>query len=532
MSNLTVRLGREDRLVDLLERLESLTPGAGDVVLVEAACGHEIFSHPVFFRIVMHRWPQAKFVAVGLDGCPQRLAAGLGVVYTSSVSHTPNSHQALARESLLAHNFTFWEYLVYELKRKAKRLRAPWGKGSRESARWHQWIFPGLVFFGVATLLVVLGSYVFVTRTVVTLTPQVVTRTATANVTFVQEADLLTVRAVPVRVVEQTAILSQTFLVAGIDEANTVRAQGWVEIVNETGTGLRLRPSTRLIAPEGQVFRLPQWTDLPADKTVRIRVVSDVADGAGRTVGTGANIASGTLLALPGLGDLRDKVWARTVQDFTGATQEKTPFFTQKDYNTSIDALREKLMILATDEVAHRLERENINNPVANWAVLPAGGSVTVTGFTGTTDTATGAHVTQVSFSGSISVRVLTYDRTTAEVYLKTALFDRLLADQERFVALQPTSLRIAYELARTADPFRLRATVEMDTSIAYTLMDISGNRSLALRQEIAGKTITEASSFLLNNPQIAGVSITSSPFWAQGVAEDPAHIRFVIARP
>lgn len=532
MSNLSVRLGREDRLVDLLERLAPLAPGAGDVVRVEAPCSHEIFSHPAFFRILVYRWPQAKFVAAGLDGAPKRLAAGLGVAYASPASPDGETHHAGARESLLAHNFTFWEYLAYELRRKFARLRSPLGRGSRGAARWRQWGLPTAAFVVVATALFFAGSYAFVTRTTVTLVPQVATRAASANMTFAQAPDALTPRVVPVRPVDEAVSLRQDFVVHGVDESSSPRASGRVEVVNETGTGLRLRPSTRLVAPDGQVFRLQGWLDVPANGSAAGRAVGDLTDAQGRSSGTGANVATGTLLALPGLGDLRDKAWARATETFVGASDVRVPLFTQKDYAAAIAALRDRVLDKAQRQAADRLDRANQDDPVATWAVLPTAGSVELLGFTGAADAATGANVASVSFSAEASVRVLTFDRATAEVYLRQALFDRLLADRERFVALQPRSLRLTYEFSRIAVPFRLRATAEMDATVAPTLSVFQGDSAWPSKQEIAGKTVAQATAFLLLDPEVASIKVVSSPFWADGIAEDPTHIRFVIAQP
>ena len=523
MNNLAVRLGREDRFVDLLERLAELSPSAGDAVRVEAACSHEVFSHPSYFRVLTHRWPGVRFVAAGLDGAPRRLAAGLGVAYASPAAPEGERDHA-ARESLLSHNFTFWEYLAYELRRKAARVRSPWGRRPSGSSRWRQWALPGLVFFAVAAALGSVASYAFVTRTVVTLVPQSVARTAAANLTFAQDPGVSTQRSVPVRAVERTVSLSRAFAVTGFDAATAPRASGLADLTNETGTGLRLRPSTRLVAPGGQVFRLPAWTDIPAGATLRVRVESDP--------GSSPSVASGTLFSLPGLGELRDKAWARAAQDFTGSSAPASPVFSQKDLDSGLADLRDDLLAAATEAVSRQLEAEDARDPLASWAVLPAAGAVTVASFTGSASSVPGDRVASASFSGTLSVRALAYDRATAQVYLKSALFDRLLADRERFVALQPASLRVAYEFARSPDPFRLRATVEMDATVAYTLSDLSGPKSLAVRQEIAGKSAQEASAFLLANPEIATVSISSTPFWAEGVAPDPRHVSFSVIRP
>ncbi len=527
MNSRRVRIGRDGRFVDILEGLEALAPQPGETVRVEAPKSHEFFSSPAYYRILAYRWPAVRFTLSGTDGQPRRLAAALGASYAAPGSEADPA----ARGDLLAHNFTFWEYLWYEVRRKfsASAPRLPGHVGAK--ARAARWVAPFAVSAAALALLGAAGSYAFVPRTVVTLVPQQVTRVASANLSFSEGDAPFSAKAVPVRRASRKVSLARSFAVGGVDASASPRAVGDAEMANETGTGLLLRPGTRFLAPDGTVFRLPDWTNVPVG-TSRIRLVADVSGPDGKPYGARANVATGTLFSVPGLGDLADRAWAKAAGAFAGATGEAVPLFTAADRDSFLGIAREKLLSAAREAAAADLSAANAADPVATWALLPAAGALELSAFTGSFSAAVGDHVPEVSMSAEAVATSLAFDRSAAEVYLRQSLFDRLLSGRESLAAMQPQTFRLAYEFSRTPAPFFLRATAEEDASVSYLLPDaVSGPSSLALRQEIAGKSESEAVSFLLRDPEIAAARVSSSPFWFSGVAPDPARVRIEVAR-
>jgi hypothetical protein len=88
-----------------------------------------------------------------------------------------------------------------------------------------------------------------------------------------------------------------------------------------------MKPNTRFISEDGIVYKTEEWINVPAAResngvteigAVEVYVKAEALDEGGRIVGSRGNIPTGTYLSIPGLKFNREKVYAKTKENFIG----------------------------------------------------------------------------------------------------------------------------------------------------------------------------------------------------------------------
>jgi hypothetical protein len=122
------------------------------------------------------------------------------------------------------------------------------------------------------------------------------------------------------------------------------------------------------------------------------------------------------------------------------------------------------------------------------------------------------------------------YDKNIVLTYLRNILNEAILLGTEKLINVNDDSIRITNILSRSAKgPLTMKATTELDGTISYNFEDVSNNLTRKLKNLIANSTEKEATSILLNDPNISSVKITFSPFWLTRVSNNPDNIEFII---
>ena len=260
-------------------------------------------------------------------------------------------------------------------------------------------------------------------------------------------------------------------------------------------------------------------------------MIADMYDLNGNVIGSRGNIGDNVLLTFPGLKFSRDKVYAHTKGAIAGGTDPTIHLLTNSELGQFKDTLGQKLHDNGYEQLKSALKTYNRDN-ASDYDILPVAddlsyepGDIAITN-----GTKIGDRVSEVTLHGTIHISSHIFDRRATLFYLRTILNESLLYSTERLNTINEDSLRITNVISRTdGGPFTMKATTELDASIAYNFEDPSNNLTKKLKNLILGMSATEAKSTLLNNPSISGVQIQFSPFWMIRVSNHPDNIDFII---
>lgn len=131
-----------------------------------------------------------------------------------------------------------------------------------------------------------------VSKTIITITPQISIRPISANIIYAQATgSLLTTRnTISLRKVDIPTTYTMKFQLETVDPNSTTNARGTITIYNETTTAQALKPQTRFITLDGTVFRSMNWVNVPPARSINgitemgsidVEIMADVRDEAG-----------------------------------------------------------------------------------------------------------------------------------------------------------------------------------------------------------------------------------------------------------
>lgn len=383
-----------------------------------------------------------------------------------------------------------------------------------------------------------------ISKTIITIVPQVTVRPVTANILYRAEGAtgslLSTKNTIALKKMEFPIEASSRFRIDAIDPNSAMNARGVVTIYNELGVTQELRPSTRFVTADGLVFRSTAWAKIPASRSLNgvtemgvleIDVVADPNDESGKMIGTRGNIAAGTDLTIPGLKFNRDKVYAKAKTDFTGGDNPRVHIVTEEEIQRFKNVLAEQLHKDGRVELQKRLdaEREKTGDDYA-LLVLDA------ISFTGVTfEIASGQKIgdvaDEIEMRARAEVRATVMDRKATIGYLTEIFRENLLYGTNKELAIHPDTLRVSNIVTRAEDDSEIKATLEMNTSITYDFENAANELTRRLKTIIAGLPKQEAIDRLINEGYVNEVSIQSYPFWVGNVSSHIENIEFSIKK-
>lgn len=209
-------------------------------------------------------------------------------------------------------------------------------------------------FIGLAVLLLGFVLYLSFTRAEVTVVRSALplTTTFTAQVTpEPQDAS-----AVPGAVLETVAEGTKTVAASGEKKLIEGKACGAVTVINTQTKSQALVATTRLLSPEGVLFRLESNVNVPANGRVETRACADQPGKAGDI--------DPTRFTIPGLAAaLQEKTYAVSTASMTGGAQEVS-VITQEEVDAAVTAYAKEVAAQAAETLKKLLSRPEVGSGV------------------------------------------------------------------------------------------------------------------------------------------------------------------------
>lgn len=324
---------------------------------------------------------------------------------------------------------------------------------------------------------------------------------ASATIQVVAEPQTITVsKKIPISGKVLSTIFEQakTFILEGDGETVQAKAGGLVTIYNTHSADQPLVATTRLLSPEGVLFRLDDTVNVPAGGSVVVSAHADV-------VGQSGEIAP-TRFTIPGLNEsLQKKIYAENSEVFTGGevivqvlTQEQLDTFALQLQEQIAEAAEEQLMVQAGEYSGQVFTTEVLERK---------------------SDTEPGKESGQVTLSLRVQVNGVFFDKEAMWEQMQ----DELLAAIPEDFELQATSI----------DQMMLSIEqMDVDAGVATLLAKVDGSALLSPQSallekgQFAGKSAASVKEQLEAYDLIASVDVRLTPFWLKRLPSLPDHIQ------
>lgn len=370
---------------DVLPEIFSKIAESNDAVVTLETDACSAITNYFSLKIVLSRFPDRKFQIITSDRRLKKIAESLAV-RTFSKNDDLEFETAYAEKNLLKHNFSFFEYLAYEIRKLFSY--ALFRIHKRRKVYKNTRIIPdsgvALLLAGltVSLSLLVFIFYFAVSRTYVYITPELAVKTTSRNLVFTEKREdtiLDTTNVVLVRLIEYEANMEQTFNISTYDTGSVRSAHGKVDFFNELPNEQVFRPNTRLATEDGLVFRTSDWIRIPSMKTIsgttimgqtEAILIADAYDAKDDIIGVRGNISEGTVLSVPGLKFNRDKIYAKTKEPFRDGQDPTIKILTAPEFEKFRAILAEKLRMKTVEGLKGKIRDTNAENGT-NYDILP-----------------------------------------------------------------------------------------------------------------------------------------------------------------
>ena len=280
------------------------------------------------------------------------------------------------------------------------------------------------------------------------------------------------------------------------------KAGGLVSIYNNHSSDQPLVSTTRLLTPEGILFRIDDGVTVPSGGSVSVMAHADV-------IGASGNIGPAKF-TIPGLSvSLQEKIYAESVETMTGGVAF-VRLVTEEDLEQAAQSLRDEMLEAA--KITLRLE---------------AGGSYSGEAFFDEilerkSDTIPGSEAQAVSVSLSMRVVGVFFQKENLLDLAEMKLLEKIKTGLE-LTGFDESN--VSYSVAR----------YDVDGQLANIDVTAKGKASLAPTSDLLdlevmlGKSPAEVKASLEASDAIQSVQISFTPFWLQRMPTLKDHIKIVI---
>ncbi|MDD5213343.1 MAG: hypothetical protein PHG82_02880 [Candidatus Gracilibacteria bacterium] len=526
-----IKIQENDTIVDIINRMNA---SEDKELILDFPFSHPVLHNYLSLKILKSKASLRPITIVTADMASRKIGKSLGINY-SVVSDTTTLEDK-RKENLLKHNFSFLEYMIFELKKYAKLIwkfiytkmgldvliyKSPLDKARRSGVGF---ILIGLV---VSFAMLLFIFYFAVSKTYVYITPEVEVRTKAKNITFQVTNDVQTENdnIVAIKNISGTYTLENNFAATGIDYDNTARAKGNVTFINTLSEKQTLKPHTRLQSSAGLMFETTDWVAIPARGQVSAEIVAKLYDSDGKFIGVRGNIDKDKFI-LPGLKFNRDKIYATSNEKFSGGSDNIAYLITKEDIDNAKATMEEKLKKYALKQLKDKIDSDNRKNTL-NYDILGVNDIVKYTNINvvNVGDFKEGDKIKDFKMNGNITVDTFIYNKDEVLSILKDLIKNSLLDGTEKFMFVNDKSLRMSDVITRAQDDKSIKGTMEVEYGISYDFENNSNYYVKKIKNTIMGLSNKEATNILTNDTKISSVSIKNSPFFLSKVTNRPENI-------
>lgn len=303
-------------------------------------------------------------------------------------------------------------------------------------------------------------------------------------------------------------------------------AQMVVTVFNDSEEQYSLRRGTRLLNQAGMKFRLQQDVVLPGHSKAEVLSVADPLDQYGEVLGERGNVPIGVKWDFPGLPEKeRSVIYARNEKAGFGGKTSYVNIVTKEDiegaprYPGARQRLEQELIMVARQQVEE--ERTNKNFLNNTHLVQLQYDELTKIAFKNF-DLGTsfiGQNVSTIPIQGDVDFTVILYDEQSLLELLKNEVFKRVPANK----MIVPSSLVKENVDLHVIPPWdddlkwvKLTADLTYSQRFIISPMTPSGAKfGKYIRDNSAGKSITETYRIIKNLPEVSKVEVKLWPPWA-----------------
>lgn len=537
-----IRIETHDTILDIVAKMNSSTK---EEILLEFPFGHPVLHNHLFLQILKAEAGTKRLTIITTDILSRKIWSKLWIRYVIN-EEQENYVKKQWKRHILKHNFTFFEYFIFETKRFFRSLwKKIWAhelKNIKYSATKNNLKYPwvSLLLMGLfaSFVLLIFIFYFAVNKTYIYISPEVTIATKSKNFIYWEKVISDNIEEtekqnkdnfIEIKEISEQLVLEEIFQSKTIDYSTTQRSIWKAKLKNELTTPQTLRDNTRLLTADGIIFRTTKWITVPkAQKQedwwsipweVIVDIKADLYDEKWEFIWERWNIEKTTMI-LPWLQNNRDKIYAYLEGWTSWWSNDYSLIIWEKDIEEAKQIMKEKLKKQVLEKIKEKLKQDNKENKT-NYEILNIANiiefsdlDVKLAWWIKAWD-----KLDKFKIIWNIKAKTYIYDKTKVINNLEKLVNSSLLEWTEKLNFLDKNSLRIPDVIEKSENPIRIKATTQIEIWINYDFENNLNSRVKKIKQMIMWQEIKKASTYLLNIPEIKDVTIKNSPFFLKSVS-------------
>ena len=545
-----IHIKNNDTLIDIIEKIEN-TPS--ESIILKFPIGHSILHNYLSLKLIKSKAKNKKITIITSDILSRKIGKKLGINYTiiSNTEFIEQKKQDIEENSLIKLNFTFSEYLIFEIKKYYREILSVLQRNKNiNHIRSYSQKYKSFSNIGIFAWLLLVSIVLFITifyfainKTIITITPEIVVKKKAKNFIFqeINDFDILNNdKIVNISILDKKISLTDTYSTTGIQESSVKKSRGEIEVSNFLEEEIKLLPETRFMTKDGILFETKNWIIIPpaiidnfwstTPGTKKIEIQSKNYDDEWKFIGSRWNIKEGTPLILPGLEDDWETISAVTLEDFNGWSDTYTRVISEQDLESAVLIFEQKIKNRVIEQLRSEVQARNKQEKIS-LDIISIDNIIEYSDFEFTIQNQAEIWDTSenITIEWSIKWKTYIYDQEEIVNKLKTVIQENILEWVENILLIDKDSLRISSLIYRRSDPTEVKATVEIDVLISHDFQNQSNSYLEKLRSTIRWIEKKEATKLLLNDPKISNVSIDIRPFFLKHISNISENIVFEV---
>lgn len=544
-----IKILEQDTIIDVVNKINECTDKE---IFLEFPFWHQILHNYLSLKIIKNKASGKRVTILTNDLWSKKVWEWIWINY-SIIKDPEFFKEKNLKQELLKHNFTFLEYLIFEIKKYFRRfVNFLWRKAWIDTLKYYSpydrvkksWVFLLIVWVLSSIWMLFFIFYFAVSKTYVEITPEVEIKTKALNMQFREETDeensiLSNSSNIQLKKVSESIELSDKFKTTWIDYENTKRAKAKIIFINELREEQTFRPQTRLLTTDWIVFETTWWIKIPWTVvnwswqvvfwTVPWEAIARIKDESGNFVWKRWNIKE-WILTIPWLKFNQNKIYAKLESPATWWEDNISYIVWEEDIENAKKILEERLKREALVKLKQTIEKDNKINSV-RYEILPINNIIKYvnTEINPVWDIKVWQKIEDFNLKWKITIEAYIYNKNNVINILKNVVNDSLLSWTDKLMFIDDNSIRMSMVLDRLENPLRIKATTEVDVWISFDFDNNANYYNQRLKSMILGLPNDEAINILLNDTKINTATIKNTPFFINKVSGNLDNIIFKI---
>lgn len=538
-----IKILAQDTIVDVVNKINNCEDKE---IILEFPFSHPILHNYMSLKILKSKAWNKRITIVTNDLISKKIWNSIWINY-SMVKDWDYIKEKNLKQELLKHNFWFFEYLRYELKKYVIRFINFIGKKTGiNTLKYYNpydkvkksWAM--LLIFWLFTSIWMLAFifYFAVNKTYIEIQPEIKIKTNAINIIYEEVKPNETQSIwkdlrVPIKKITQRANMSYTYKTTWVDYENTARSKAEVTFYNELKDEQTFRPKTRLMTKDWLIFETISWVKIPwkwynaswslVPWSTKAEILARIYDTDWAFIWKRWNIKD-AIFTIPWLKFNQDKIYAKLEWEAKWWTDNISYLVWDNDIQNAKQIFEETLKKEALKKLKEKIDNENKANNV-NYEIVWIKDIINYNSLDIKTvwwDKKIWDKIDKFELTWSINIETYVYNKNNVINILRNSINDSLLSGTDKLMFVDENSLRISLVLEKLKNtPLVFKATTEVDVWISFDFDNNSNYYNQRLKTLILWLDNTQATNILLNDENISNVSIKNTPFFIKKVSSN-----------